>query len=81
MRFQLAILVCFVCGFAAGNVVGDELKDVAAIKVDRSTLTGKVMCGYQGWFNCAGDGAGLGWTHWARNRDQAFAPRNVTVDL
>jgi hypothetical protein len=81
MRFQLAILVCFVCGFAAGNVVGDELKDVAAIKVDRSTLTGKVMCGYQGWFNCAGDGAGLGWTHWARNRDQVFAPRNVTVDL
>ncbi len=49
--------------------------------VDTSTLTGKVMTGYQGWFNCEGDGAGLGWTHWARNRSKPFAPGNVTVDL
>ncbi len=27
------------------------------------------MCGYQGWFNCDGDGADLGWTHWAHHRD------------
>jgi hypothetical protein len=49
--------------------------------VDTSTLTGKAMTGYQGWFNCEGDGAGLGWTHWARNRGKAFVPGNVTVDL
>lgn len=49
--------------------------------VDPRTLTGKVMCGYQGWFNCEGDGAGLGWTHWARNRRRLFAPQNITVDL
>lgn len=49
--------------------------------VDRSTLDGKVMCGYQGWFNCEGDGASLGWTHWARNGNQTFGPGNVTVDL
>ncbi len=49
--------------------------------VDTSTLTGKVMCGYQGWFNCDGDGAGLGWTHWAKNRKELFGPENVTVDL
>ncbi|MEI9897852.1 MAG: hypothetical protein WDN28_29340 [Chthoniobacter sp.] len=29
--------------------------------VDTGTLTGKVMCGYQGWFNCEGDGANRGW--------------------
>src|SRR5512141_361296 len=32
--------------------------------VDATTLTGKVMCGYQGWFTAQGDGAGRGWTHW-----------------
>ena len=49
--------------------------------VDTSTLTGKVMAGYQGWFNCEGDGAGLGWTHWARSKSKPLAPGNVTVDL
>lgn len=49
--------------------------------VDPSTLTGKVMVGYQGWFNCEGDGAELGWKHWARRPDQTFGPGNVTVDL
>ncbi|QTN32023.1 xylosidase/arabinosidase [Akkermansiaceae bacterium] len=49
--------------------------------VDTTTLRGKVMTGYQGWFNCPDDGAGLGWTHWARNTSKPFAPGNVTVDL
>ena len=49
--------------------------------VDASTLTGKIMCGYQGWFNCEGDGAELGWTHWAKNRKEMPGPGNVTVDL
>ncbi|MCU0785684.1 MAG: glycoside hydrolase family 71/99-like protein [Verrucomicrobia bacterium] len=49
--------------------------------VDSGTLTGKVMTGYQGWFNCESDGANLGWTHWARDRSKPFGPGNVTVDL
>jgi hypothetical protein len=48
---------------------------------DPSTLRGKVMTGYQGWFNCEGDGANLGWTHWARERRKTFGPGNITVDL
>ncbi|MDP7017500.1 MAG: sulfatase-like hydrolase/transferase, partial [Pirellulaceae bacterium] len=52
-----------------------------ATNVDPSTLRGKVMVGYQGWFNCEGDGSNLGWTHWARNRNRPFGPGNVTVDL
>ncbi len=52
-----------------------------AERVDASTLSGKVMCGYQGWFNCEGDGAGLGWTHWAKNEHKPFAPGNAVVDL
>jgi hypothetical protein len=49
--------------------------------VDTSTLKGKVMTGYQGWFNCEGDGAKLGWKHWAVHRNRPFAPGNVNVDL
>jgi len=33
-------------------------------RVDASTLTGKLIAGYQGWFACPGDGARLGWGHW-----------------
>jgi hypothetical protein len=65
----------------AGDRVDDLRSPVESSQVDTSTLTGKVMCGYQGWFNCDGDGANLGWTHWARNRGRPFAPGNVTVDL
>jgi len=50
---------------------------------DPTSLTGKVMTGYQGWFNCEGDGANLGWTHWAtgQGRDKLFGPGNITVDM
>jgi hypothetical protein len=49
-------------------------------RVDATTLTGKVMVGYQGWFNAEGDGAGRGYNHWTSNR-KAPAPGNVRVDL
>ena len=32
--------------------------------VDADSLTGKVICGYQGWFRAAGDPAGRGWGHY-----------------
>lgn len=53
----------------------------ATTRVDTSTLSGKVMCGYQGWFNTPDDGMGLGWKHWARNGREPFAAGNVTVDF
>lgn len=48
--------------------------------VDTSTLTNKVMCGYQGWFNCEGDGAGRGWVHWTKHKGSP-SPENIKVDL
>jgi hypothetical protein len=48
--------------------------------VDTSTLVGKIMCGYQGWFNCEGDGAGRGWVHWTK-RGGGLKPGNAKVDL
>lgn len=49
--------------------------------LDASSLAGKVMVGYQGWFNCGGDGSDLGWAHWTRNRRKPLGPGNVSVDL
>jgi len=48
--------------------------------VDTGSLTGKVMCGYQGWFNAEGDGADRGFHHWTKHAGNP-APGNVKVDL
>jgi hypothetical protein len=46
---------------------------------EHSTLTGTVMCGYQGWFAAEGDGSGRGWYHYtARSR---FEPGSCSIDL
>src|SRR5512146_2437127 len=42
------------------------------------TMTGKVLCGYQGWFTCPGDGSGRGWFHWSKD---VFEPGSCTIDL
>lgn len=52
-----------------------------AQEVDRSTLDGKVMAGYQGWFNAEGDGAERGWVHWTKNPRKPFAGDNARIDL
>ena len=48
--------------------------------VDTSTLSNKLMCGYQGWFNAEGDGAERGWVHWTKRRGP-LAPGNAKIDL
>src|SRR6186713_1931868 len=48
--------------------------------VDTSTLSNKVMCGYQGWFNAEGDGAERGWVHWTKGGG-TLGPRNAKIDL
>lgn len=52
----------------------------SSARVDATTLTGKVMAGYQGWFNAEGDGAGRGYNHWTANRQEP-GPGNVRVDM
>ena len=47
--------------------------------VDTTTLKGKVMCGYQGWFAAEGDGSGCGWVHFGRNKE--FRPGHCAIDL
>jgi hypothetical protein len=50
-----------------------------ANRVDPSTLKGKVLMGYQGWFNCPGDGNPHNtWRSWSRS---VPAEGTLTVDL
>ncbi len=48
--------------------------------VDASTLKGKVMCGYQGWFAAEGDGSGRGWFHYGEQH-KLLSPGHCTFDL
>ncbi len=52
---------------------------VAQEKVDATTLNGKVLFGYQGWFRAPGDGSTVGWSHWSRGAPPSAD--NITVDL
>ena len=47
--------------------------------VDTTTLTGKIMCGYQGWFAAEGDTSGRGWVHFGRL--QQFKPGYSAIDF
>ena len=48
--------------------------------IDATTLDGKVLCGYQGWFNTPGDGTNFGFTHWGQGLDRPGG-RRFTVDM
>jgi hypothetical protein len=50
-----------------------------AQNVDTSTLTGKVVCGYQGWFRCEGDGSNNGWHHYSAGK--TFEPGHANIEL
>ena len=50
---------------------------MAAPPVDPSTMTGKILCGYQGWFRAEGDGTNMGNTHYGP-RD--LGPGKVSVE-
>jgi hypothetical protein len=47
-----------------------------------STLTRKIVCGYQGWFMAPGDGneSSVGWRHWSRSTED-IGPGLYTVDM
>ena len=48
--------------------------------VDTTSVRGKVMCGYQGWFRCPGDAAAMGWVHWSRD-GRRIAPELLSFEL
>lgn len=52
--------------FVLGILLGSSslCAAAAAVRVDTSTVIGKVVTGYQGWFRCDGDGSNNGWHHY-----------------
>jgi hypothetical protein len=52
----------------------------AADVVDASSIRGKVLCGYQGWFRCPGDALNAGWVHWSRE-GKRIVPETLTFEM
>jgi hypothetical protein len=92
-RLAFSIRIAVACLFAIpGKSLADEPRSAdngvrilapyagaSNAGVDCSTLLGKVVCGYQGWFAAAGDGSQRGWRHYPfRGR---FEPGSCTIDL
>ncbi len=81
----VAISLCTGCA-RAQPVIPEGMDDVlqpyagpTTQGVDVSTLEGKIMCGYQGWFACEGDGLGRGWYHYSGHN--GFRPGSCSIDL
>ena len=71
------------CGYATPRprrAVAAAVYRADRADVDATTLDGKVLCGYQGWFNTPGDGTDFGFTHWGQGLDRPGGGR-FTVDM
>ena len=65
---------------AAGPIAPVAPVAQAASVVDPTTLNGKLMFGYQGWFGCPGDGSPLDtWEHWFRRGEPAASTLRVDM--
>lgn len=76
-------LVRKLSSFAGGLLLAALLASCVvppAVRVNSTTLTGKVMVGYQGWFNAEGAGAGRGYNHWTPGGKRP-GPGSIRVDL
>ena len=82
----VAAVLAFVFS-AITDAIGQDAGVMAPYKgsvvkeVDATTLDGKVMCGYQGWFGSPGDGSPESdWRHWTKHKG-SFSDNNAKVDL
>jgi len=76
MRIVVLILSGIGCLFCRQPLNAAASSDV----VDTTTLSGKVMCGYQGWFRCPGDAANMGWIHWSHTPER-ITPETLCFEM
>lgn len=77
----LALSIAF-WGSSPASLSAQENQHPVAGKIERidcSTVTAKVVCGYQAWFRCPEDGSNTGWRHYGRGRQ--LQPGQITIDL
>ena len=67
-----------------GDIASQQVQVQCAPPVDASTLTGKMVLGYQGWFIAPGDGSLVNaWSHWFRGNvaDASHATTDLWPDM
>ena len=83
---KLAIIIglfgCIIFGYSQKNDSSTTSQEITISTGKKkissnSSIIGKVLCGYQGWFNAKGDGANLGWKHY---ENKGFEPGKCSVD-
>lgn len=80
-RGLIITLLALLAGTHASVVAENAAQPLTTTNVvDASTLHGKVMCGYQGWFRCPGDSADQGWIHWSRE-SLRITPETLTFEM
>lgn len=67
-QFAVLLAACLVMP-GASCLMGWAAAMTTNREADPTTMRGKVMCGYQGWFRCPGDAANMGWIHSNQQQD------------
>jgi hypothetical protein len=79
---QLARHFLMVVLIAASLPAPVRAQTLGAVTHFYNTLRGIHVAGYQGWFDCPGDGAvGVGWGHWFRGGSNVENPNSLAIDL
>jgi len=79
MGLRMNLIAIGLMSVSLGAYAAETDQAAPGHRVDCSTLRGKVMAGYQGWFTAGGDGAKLGWRHYSKAGE--FRPGVCSIDL